>query len=147
MDSSGAETLEVQKIHQLLAAKDDTSRFVGLVLLKTTLDNHASDLKHEEVRGLWDSISPRFLDRLILTGSRPASEQRKQAGDMLDVAVAVIYTFTKLLNDCALSKKFYGRIPNLLNAVLYRCVDIHLIEFFSLMHSDVLLVLKRPRNA
>jgi hypothetical protein len=131
MNSSDAGTPEVQKIHQLLAAKDDTSRFVGLVLLKTTLDNHASDLKQEEVRGLWDSISPRFLDRLIRTGSRPGSEHRKQAGDMLDVAVAVIYTFTKLLNDCALNEKFYGRIPILLDAVLYRWVGIPSISLLS----------------
>ncbi|KAI0442197.1 Neurochondrin-domain-containing protein [Xylaria telfairii] len=117
------EAPEVQKIHQLLAAKDDTSRFVGLLLLKTTLDNHAFDLQHEQVSALWNSISPRFLDRLIRTGCRPvsgpASEQRKQSGDMLDVAVAVIYTFTKLLNDCAAEEKFYCRIPNLATAVLY----------------------------
>ncbi|TGJ87684.1 hypothetical protein E0Z10_g1080 [Xylaria hypoxylon] len=113
------ESVEIQKVHRLLAAKDDTSRFVGLLLLKTTLDNHASDLQHEQVAALWNSISPRFLDRLIRTGSQPASEQRKQSGDMLDVAVAVIYTFTKLLNDCALDERFYARIPNLANAVLY----------------------------
>ncbi|KAI0194535.1 Neurochondrin-domain-containing protein [Xylaria flabelliformis] len=113
------ESPEIQKVHQLLAAKDDTSRFVGLLLLKTTLDNHASDLQHEQVEALWNSISPRFLDRLIRTGSRPASEQRKQSGDMLDVAVAVIYTFAKLLNDCAVNERFYARIPNLATAVLY----------------------------
>ncbi|KAI0976135.1 Neurochondrin-domain-containing protein [Xylaria arbuscula] len=113
------ESSEIQKIHELLAANDDTSRFVGLLLLKTTLDNHTSDLQQEQVARLWDSISARFLDRLIRTGSRAASEQRKQSGDMLDVAVAVIYTFTKLLNDCALDEKFYARIPNLANAVLY----------------------------
>lgn len=114
------ESTEIQKVHQLLAAKDDTSRFVGLLLLKTTLDNHASDLQYEQVAALWDSVSPRFLDRLIRTGSRPAPEQRKQSRDMLDVAVAVIYTFTKLLNDCAIKEKFYARIPNLANAILYR---------------------------
>ncbi|KAI1154270.1 DUF1941-domain-containing protein [Nemania diffusa] len=113
------ESPKIQKIHQLLAAKDDTSRFVGLLLLKTTLDNHASDLQHKQVTALWNSISPKFLDRLIRTGSRQDSAQKKQSGDMLDVAVAVIYTFTKLLNDCALSERFYARIPNLANAVLY----------------------------
>ncbi|RYC64749.1 hypothetical protein CHU98_g1482 [Xylaria longipes] len=113
------EPAEIQKVHQLLAAKDDTSRFVGLLLLKTTLDNHASDLQQEQVAALWNSISPRFLDRLIRTGSRSASERRKQSGDMLDVAVAVIYTFTKLLNDCAVNERFYARIPNLAAAVLY----------------------------
>ncbi|KAI1310862.1 Neurochondrin-domain-containing protein [Xylaria venustula] len=113
------ELAEIRKIHELLAANDDTSRFVGLLLLKTTLDNHASELQQGQVEKLWDSISARFLDRLIRTGSRPASEQRKQSGEMLDVAVAVIYTFTKLLNDCALEEKFYARIPNLVNAVVY----------------------------
>ncbi|KAI1426969.1 Neurochondrin-domain-containing protein [Xylaria sp. FL1777] len=113
------ESSEIQKVHQLLAAKDDTSRFVGLLLLKTTLDNHASHLQHEQVIKLWNSISPRFLDRLIRTGSQLASGQRRQSGDMLDVAVAVIYTFTKLLNDCAINERFYGRIPKLADAVLY----------------------------
>lgn len=114
------ESAEIQKIHQLLSAKDDTSRFVGLLLLKTTLDNHAADLQHETVAALWNSISSKFLDRLIRTGSHPASEQQKQSKDMLDVAVAVIYTFTKLLNDCAVDARFYKRIPNLADAVLYR---------------------------
>jgi hypothetical protein len=114
------ESPEIQKIHQLLAAKDDTSRFVGLLLLKTTLNNHASELQYEQVTALWNSISSRFLDRLIRTGSHPPSKQRKLSGDMLDVAVAVIYTFTKLMNDCAISERFYARIPNLANAVLYR---------------------------
>ncbi|KAI8626833.1 DUF1941-domain-containing protein [Xylariaceae sp. FL1651] len=110
---------DIQKIHQLLAAKDDTSRFVGLLLLKSTLDNHSSELRYDQVEALWDSISPKFLDRLLRTGSQPASEERKQSKDMLDVAVAVVYTFTKLLNDCALKEKFYRRIPNMANAVLY----------------------------
>ncbi|KAI1813907.1 DUF1941-domain-containing protein [Poronia punctata] len=124
MASPTADSQEVQKIHTLLAAKDDTSRFVGLLLLKTTLDKHASELQHGQVKGLWDSISPRFLDRLIRTGSRPASEQQKQSGDMLAVAVAVLYTFTKLLNNCALDERFYGRIPNLANAVLYSSKEV-----------------------
>ncbi|KAI1433383.1 DUF1941-domain-containing protein [Xylaria sp. CBS 124048] len=111
--------LQIQKIHELLGAKDDTSRFVGLLLLKTTLDNHTSDLQYDQVTALWNSISPKFLDRLIRTGSRPDQGQRKQTGDMLDVAVAVIYTFAKLLNNCAVDKRFYARIPNLTNAVLY----------------------------
>ncbi|KAI1826256.1 Neurochondrin-domain-containing protein [Xylaria intraflava] len=109
---------EIQKIHQLLGAKDDTSRFVGLLLLKTTLDSHAPDLQHDQVAALWNSISPRFLDRLVRTGSRPDLGQRKQHGDMLDVAVAVIYTFTKLLNNCAVNERFYARIPDLTGAVL-----------------------------
>ncbi|KAI1324887.1 DUF1941-domain-containing protein [Xylariaceae sp. FL0255] len=110
-----ASSINVRKIHDLLATKDDTSRFVGLVLLKTTLDKHASELQHDQVAALWDSISPRFLDRLIRTGS----SDQKQSKEMLDVAVAVIYTFTKLLNDCAVSEKFYQRIPNLIIALDY----------------------------
>ncbi|KAJ8108037.1 hypothetical protein ONZ43_g6548 [Nemania bipapillata] len=113
------ESPKIQNIHPLLAAKDDTSRFVGLLVLKATLDNYASDLQYEQVASLWNSVSPKFLDRLIRTGSRQASDHREQSADMLDVAVAVIYTFSKLLNDCALSERFYARIPILVNAVLY----------------------------
>ncbi|KAI1265187.1 DUF1941-domain-containing protein [Xylariaceae sp. FL1019] len=127
------ESTEIQKVRQLLAAKDDTSRFVGLLLLKTTLDNHASSMQYEQITErtlwlkiltychiqVWDSVSAKFLDRLIRTGSRPTSSKEEQARDMLNAAVAVIYTFTRLLNDCAVNEKLYSRISGLINATLY----------------------------
>ncbi|KAL7626802.1 hypothetical protein AAE478_003576 [Parahypoxylon ruwenzoriense] len=110
----------VEKIQQLLKTKDDTTRFVGLALLKSVLDN-SPELRDEKgiIVSLWDSISPKFLDRLLRTGSQPDSEQRNSR-DMLDLAVAVIHTFAVLLPDDARQNiKLIGRIPRLAKAVLY----------------------------
>ncbi|RYP67291.1 hypothetical protein DL771_007309 [Monosporascus sp. 5C6A] len=85
----------IEKVQQYLKAKDDTSRFVGLALLKSVLDNSSSLQSDEEtITSLWNSISPKFLDRLLRTGSRPGPDQ-KDAKDMLDLAVAVLHTFTE----------------------------------------------------
>jgi len=54
-----------QKIQDLLKARDDTSRFVGLALLKTVLDNGQLLQDSERLRVLWESLSPKFLDRLL----------------------------------------------------------------------------------
>ncbi|KAI1804410.1 DUF1941-domain-containing protein [Daldinia bambusicola] len=110
-------TSSVEKIQQLLKTKDDTSRFVGLALLKSVLDNSPELQSEKEV--LWDSISPKFLDRLLRTGSQSSSEQ-KSSRDMLDLAIAVIHTFAILLpDDAKQDAKLLGRIPRLAKAVLY----------------------------
>ncbi|KAI1143926.1 DUF1941-domain-containing protein [Hypoxylon sp. FL0543] len=109
----------IEKIQQLLRTKDDTSRFVGLALLKSVLDN-SPELQSDEavISSLWNSISPKFLDRLLRAGSQSGSEQ-KNSKDMLDLAVAVIHTFAILLPDEARrDEKLLGRIPRLTNAVL-----------------------------
>lgn len=116
-----ANTASVEKIVQLLKAKDDTSRFVGLALLKSTLDT-SEELRGDEaaVTALWASISPRFLDRLLRTGSKPGTKQT-DAKEMLDLAAHVIYTFTILLPDAQKSdSNLLGRVPLLVNAILQR---------------------------
>ena len=114
---------QVDKIQQLLRAKDDTSRFVGLALLKSTLDNSEEIRENKDVIvTLWDSISVKFLDRLLKTGAKPGSKQA-DAKEMLDLATNVIYTFTVLLPPEALiDKKLVGRIPRVIEAVLCRYV-------------------------
>ncbi|KAI1376716.1 DUF1941-domain-containing protein [Hypoxylon crocopeplum] len=110
----------VEKIQQLLKTKDDTSRFVGLALLKSVLDN-SPELQNEKevIVSLWDSISPKFLDRLLRTGSQSGSDQ-KNSKDMLDLAVAVIHTFAVLLpDDAKQDAKLLSRIPRLAKAVLH----------------------------
>ncbi|KAK6067677.1 hypothetical protein SCUP234_10396 [Seiridium cupressi] len=114
-----AKATSVEHIQQLLKAKDDTSRFVGLALLKSTLDA-SEELRSDQsvVDALWCSISPKFLDRLIRTGSKPGSKQT-DTREMLDLAVNVIYIFTALLPGDSKSKsKLVDRAPLLVDAVL-----------------------------
>ncbi|KAK7969175.1 hypothetical protein PG996_002386 [Apiospora saccharicola] len=110
---------QITKIQQLLSTKDDTSRFVGLALLKSTLDNSGEIREDKEViLALWGSISAKFLDRLLRTGAKPGSKQA-DAREMLDLATNVIYTFTVLLPaEAHASTKLVGRIPRLIEAVL-----------------------------
>jgi Neurochondrin len=103
------------KIQELLQTKNDTSRFVGLALLKSVLDNSPTLREDDQaVLQLWDSISPKFLDRLIKTGQR-------EKKDMLDLAISVIHIFAMLLpEDAKRHPKLTGRIPPLVGAVLNR---------------------------
>jgi hypothetical protein len=139
MEPNTAETelgqqTSVDKIQTLLRAKDDTSRFVGLALLKSVLDNTPELRSNEEaIVSLWESIPPKFLERLIRTGSKqapPGSSQspespespRKDArsNDMLDLAVSVLHTFAALLPESARqSPKLLDRIPQLVACLLH----------------------------
>ncbi|KAJ9134426.1 DUF1941 family protein [Pleurostoma richardsiae] len=119
--SSTGQQVSLQKIQELLKTKDDTSRFVGLALLKSVLDN-SPDLREDEasITALWGSISVKFVDRLLRTGAGHANTgKRKDAKDMLDLAVAVLHTFTVFLPEQAKREaKLTGRIPILVNAIL-----------------------------
>lgn len=109
----------LDRVKTLLAAKDDTQRFVGLAVLKSVLDNspHLRD-NPNAVQDLWAHISPKFLDRLLRTGSAPAA---KDAKDMLDLAVSILHTFVILLPASSVDDdKFAGRIPLLVSAILHR---------------------------
>ena len=120
MPWDGAPSLE--KVQYLLKSKDDTSRFVGLAILKSALDNSA-ELRQDDaaIVALWVSISPQFLDRLLRTGSgRSQNQSQKEAKEMLDLAVSVIHTFAALLPDSEkASSKFYARIPRLVSCLTY----------------------------
>ena len=114
-----ADATNLDKIKLLLKARDDTQRFVGLALLKTVLDN-SPDLRQDEevIRSLWASISSKFLDRLLKTGSTPSN---KNAKDMLDLSVSVLHTFAVLLPQPSREEpKFTGRIPLLVASALHR---------------------------
>ncbi|KAJ4292248.1 hypothetical protein N0V88_005879 [Collariella sp. IMI 366227] len=112
----------IQKIKTFLGAKDDTSRFVGLALLKSVLDNNSELRSNEEaVASLWESIPSRFLDRLIRTGSKqkPAGSSGKESNDMLDLAVSVLHTFASLLpENTNQDGKIIDRIPQLVACLL-----------------------------
>jgi hypothetical protein len=111
----------LQKIQDLLKSKDDTARFVGLAILKSALDN-SPELRQDEdaIVALWVSISPKFLDRLLRTGSGKNPGGQKDAREMLDLAISVIHTFAVLLPDRAKhDSKFYARIPRLVSCLTY----------------------------
>ncbi|KAK4248370.1 Neurochondrin-domain-containing protein [Corynascus novoguineensis] len=117
----------VQKIQTLLSAKDDTSRFVGLALLKSVLDN-TPELRNDEqvIIALWASIPPKFLERLMKSGSgekKQSDDSRKDSNDMLDLAVSVLHTFAALLPESSnQDPKLLDRIPQLV-ACLLHCSD------------------------
>lgn len=120
-DESQNEAVTIQKIQELLKTKNDTSRFVGLALLKSVLDN-SQQLREDEsiITGLWQSVSPKFLDRLLRSGS---SQSSKDAKDMIDIAVAVLHTFSTLLPDnIKTCSSIVGRIPALVSVGLHRSV-------------------------
>jgi hypothetical protein len=117
--ASHPQPADINKIQSLLKAKDDTQRFVGLALLKSLLDS-SKQLRQDEqtVQSLWSSLSPKFLDRLLRTGSKPSSKNSKE---MLDLAVSVLHIFSILLPEKARGDtKFINRIPLLVSSVLYR---------------------------
>lgn len=114
-------SVTIVQVQALLKTKNDTSRFVGLALLKSVLDN-SQQLREDEaaITTLWQSISPKFLDRLIRSGSKQSSSST-DAKDMIDIAVAVLHIFSVLLPDEAKQgPRLVGRIPALVPAILHR---------------------------
>ncbi|KAK3322489.1 Neurochondrin-domain-containing protein [Apodospora peruviana] len=113
----------ISNIKALLSAKDDTSRFVGLALLKSTLDN-SEELRNDEaaITALWESISPKFLDGMIRTGlGQQGQGQGQDNHNMLEIAVSVINAFAALLpEDATKDKRILGRIPQLVAALTAR---------------------------
>ena len=116
--------LSLTQIQTLLKTKDDTSRFTGLALLKSVLDNSQAIRQDEDtVVQLWASISPRFLDRLIRTGAKGRGPG-KDSREMLSLAVSVIHTFASLLPEGTKREEgLVGRVAPLVNAILQRCVS------------------------
>ncbi|KAI6382896.1 hypothetical protein MCOR25_000411 [Pyricularia grisea] len=116
--TTAPEQASLQRIKDLLKTKDDTSRFVGLALLKSVLDN-TPELQQDGtiIQQLWGFIPGKFLDRLLRAGSSPSPSPNSK--DMLDLAVAVIHTFTLLLPEESRSdEKLIARIPMLYSAIL-----------------------------
>ena len=111
----------LENIKASLKQKDDTSRFVGLTMMRSFLDSDSELVKDEEVLlSLWHAISPRFLDRLIKSkGGKDTTTH-----GTLDLGVSVIYKFSTLLPESAKrDTRMVERIPMLVAALLVRyCV-------------------------
>lgn len=111
-----------EKVQDLLQAKDDTSRFVGLALLKSVLDNGQLAQDPERLRTLWEALSPKFLDRL-LRARRNEKINKAEAQNMVDLATAVLHTFTILLPEHSRQeRRLIGRTGPLVRALLERSV-------------------------
>lgn len=111
----------LEQIKGLLKAKDDTSRFVGLALLKSVLDTQAQ-LREDEaiVSSLWESISPKFLARL-LRASKNEKTTNEEAKNMVDIAVGVLHIFVILLpEETREDRRFVDRIGGLVNSLIER---------------------------
>lgn len=105
----------------LLKAKDDTSRFVGLALLKSVLDNR-EDLRKDSniLKSCWSAVPANFLDGLLRA---PASlkNSKEESQSMVELAVAVLHAFLALLpEDLNDDEKTLGRIERLLGALSSR---------------------------
>ena len=113
-------SMTYDNIQSLLKAKDDTSRFVALALMKSVLDNGQLLQDGDRLQLLWEAISPKFLDRLLK--AHPSSKGgRLEARAMVDLAVAVLHTFTILLPDhVRRQQKCLGRIQPLVQSLLQR---------------------------
>jgi hypothetical protein len=110
----------MDKMIELLRAKDDTSRFVGLALLKSVLDNGQLARDSESLRLLWEALSPKFLDRL-LRAQQSEKVNKTESKNMVDLAVAVLHTFTILLpEESRREKRLTGRTGPLVKTVVQR---------------------------
>ena len=105
----------------LLRAKDDTSRFVGLALLKSILDSKMDCLEDPEmIRRCWAAIPAKFLDRL-LRAPRNEDRSKEESLSMVGLAVAVLHTFIVLFSrDLGDDEKSVGRIGRLIDILAWR---------------------------
>ncbi|KAJ5054433.1 uncharacterized protein L3040_000707 [Drepanopeziza brunnea f. sp. 'multigermtubi'] len=107
-----------EKMQDLLKAKDDTSRFVGLALLKSVLDNGQLVQDPQRLRILWEAMSPKFLDRL-LRAHYNNKVNKSDSKDMVDLAVSVLHTFSILLpEESRREKRLTGRTAPLVKALI-----------------------------
>lgn len=114
----------LDKTLALLAAKDDTSRFVGLALLKSILENKIEFQNDPRiVTKCWEAIPSKFLDRLL----RACVKNEKSTDEtlsLLELAVAVLHAFTILLPEHVKhSEKLVDKVPILLDVLSKRYVS------------------------
>jgi hypothetical protein len=119
-DSSGT----YDKLIELLKTKNDTSRFVGLALLKSILDNGQLAQDPDRIHVIWESLSPKFLKRLLRARENDKTS-RSEARDMLNLSVSILYTLTNLLPESDLKNKRLTVLSNpLVEALLHRYVNL-----------------------
>ena len=113
----------LEKALEFLKAKDDTSRFVGLALLKPLLEQELSQQSSTEEGGTrelveqcWRPIPVKFLDRLLK--AKPEGKRTdEEARNMVGLAVAVLHAFLTILDAPEKDDRFVGRVPLLMSAL------------------------------
>jgi hypothetical protein len=75
------------------------------------------------LRKSWEAVPPKFLDRL-LRASRNENINKAEAQNMVDLAAAVLHTFTILLPESSRQeKRIIGRTESLVIALVKRSVS------------------------
>ena len=112
---------DLEQVLALLKAKDDTSRFVGLALLKSILDNSVELQKDPKIIAeCWAAIPTKFLDRLLRAGDS-GKKSKEEAKSMVELAVAVIHAFVVLLPQTSHEdERLLGRTEGLMSALIKR---------------------------
>ncbi len=119
-DSLASHTPPLETVRNLLQAKDDTSKFVGLALLKSLLDNGQYAKDEEQLLTLWQAVPSKFLDRL-LRAQNNSKINEAEAKDMVDLAATVVHTFANLLpGNAHQERRLIGRTEPLVKALVNR---------------------------
>lgn len=105
----------------LLRAKDDTSRFVGLALLKPILDNKIGFREDAVIiERCWAAIPARFIDRLLRAAANK-HKTKEESSSMVELAVAVLHAFIVLLPiSLRDNEKLIDRVGGLVDALTLR---------------------------
>jgi len=110
----------------LLKKSDDTSRFVGLALLKPVLEQKLNDSSNAGVEArsalvqrCWAAIPVKFIDRLLRARAND-KRSKEEANNMVGLAVAILHAFMTLLDSPQTDERFMGSIP-ILRATLRSC--------------------------
>lgn len=107
----------LEKIKLLFQTKDDTSRFAGFAILKTVLENEKVIKDSDRIRVLWETIPPKFLDRL-LRAQLNENISKQDANSMNDIAISVLHVFVNLLPDNSMiEQRLVARVPSLVIAL------------------------------
>lgn len=111
----------IQKTLALLKARDDTSRFAGLTVLKALLDSNEELQKDPTAMAqFWAAISAKFLNRLL--GAGASGKKSKQEGEsMAELAIGVLHAFIRLIPSTVQEdEKLVGRAEGLMAALVWR---------------------------
>lgn len=110
--------VSLEQVLSYLKKKDDTSRFLGLTLLRPLVDNETFRSNPDSISECWTALSTSYLRRLLRAEQ---NEQRSQAESRLlvDLAVGVLHAFSQLLPQEALeSDKMISMSEGLIHSLI-----------------------------